>query len=79
MQVSSSHAKQRWIKDGMTPEKGAQIYLGSEFRETKGTFRLTPESKTEKMDKVEGNFVIGSYRYIYKQASADVNGKTSTK
>ena len=75
LHIGSSHAEQRWIKDGMTPEKDAQVYLGSEFTETKGTFLVTPESRTNNIDKVEGNFVVGNYRYVYKQASADVTGK----
>lgn len=75
LHIGSSHAEQRWIKDGMTPEKDAQVYLGSEFTETKGSFLVTPESRTNNIDKVEGNFVVGNYRYVYKQASADVTGK----
>lgn len=75
LHIGSSHAEQRWIKDGMTPEKDAQIYLGSEFTDTKGSFLLTPDSRKDNIDRVEGNFVVGNYRYVYKQASADVNGK----
>jgi hypothetical protein len=70
-----AQAAQAWIKDELTLDGEAQIYLSAEFSQIKGKFRAQPESILDTMDKIDGTFIVGKYRYAYKRPTADASGK----
>jgi hypothetical protein len=66
-----------WIKDEMDLDGSAQIYLSPAFTTIKGKFKAMPESITDTRDSIEGNFIVGEYRYLFKKPEAGKDGKMS--
>ena len=55
-----------WIKDAMSIDGSAQIYLNKAFGTKKGKFKAMPDSMLDTRENVEGTFIVASYRYSYK-------------
>lgn len=66
-----------WIKDEQSLDQAAQIYLNPAFTPIKGKFKAVPESIMDTKDTIEGNFLIGEYRYVYNQPERGKDGKLS--
>jgi hypothetical protein len=66
-----------WIKDEMTLDSAAQIYLSPAFTTIKGKFKAMPESITDTRDSIDGNFLVGEYRYLFKKPEAGKDGTMS--
>lgn len=77
----TAHAKEAttasWIKDEISLDGSAQIYLNSAFTPTKGKFKAVPESITDRKDTIEGGFLLGEYRYMLKKPETGKDGKVS--
>ena len=77
----SAHAKEAaaasWIKDEISLDGSAQIYLNSAFTPIKGKFKAVPESITDRIDTIEGGFLLGEYRYMLKKPETGKDGKIS--
>lgn len=67
--VSASAAE--WIDAGPSVEGNAKIQLHSGFSKKSGKFKAMPDSIMEKKDFIEGNFVVGTYRFVYSPAEQD--------
>jgi hypothetical protein len=66
-----------WIKDEIDLDGSAQIYLSSAFTSLKGKFRAMPESFTDTRETIEGKFIIGEYRYLFKEPETGKDGTMS--
>ena len=66
-----------WVKDEQTPDKTAQIYLNPVFSWVSGKFDAVPESILDKTVSIEGKYLVGEYRYLFKRAEKGADGKLS--
>lgn len=75
------HAKEisneLWVKDEISLDGSAQIYLSPIFSAIKGRFKAIPESVMDKRNAIEGNFLIGKYRYLFIKPTRGTDGKLS--
>lgn len=69
--------KAAWIKDELSLDGSAQIYLNAAFAPIKGKFKAVPESITNRKDSIEGSFLLGEYRYMFKKPETGKDGKVS--
>lgn len=63
--------QQLWVKDEMDLDNSALIYLSKEFSPKSGPFNAEPQSMLDKVDKIRGDFWVGTYRYIYNEPSEE--------
>jgi hypothetical protein len=63
--VSASAFASEWIDAGPAIEGGAKIQLNKNFHKKSGKFKAMPESMLDQKDSIEGDFVVGAYRYVY--------------
>lgn len=63
-----------WVKDEMSIDGSAQIYLNKIFGTKKGKFKAMPDSMLDAKDSIEGTFIVASYRYVYKRPIRESNG-----
>lgn len=42
-----------------------KVYFGTQFTQQKGNYKATYESVMESRDSLSGNFLIGSFRYVF--------------
>lgn len=54
-----------WVGAGASIEGDAKIELSRTFGKKAGTFAAVPESVLDNKRSIKGNFVTGSYRYVY--------------
>lgn len=66
-----------WIKDEISVDGSAQIYLSPVFSTINGRFKAVPESIIDTKDAIEGDFLLGEYRYLFKKPTTGKNGKLS--
>lgn len=69
--VVASAPAAEWIDAGPSVEGNAKIQLNSSFSKKSGKFKAMPDSIMEKRDFIEGNFVVGTYRFVYNPAELD--------
>lgn len=72
--VAYAESPADWIDDGPSIDGDAKIQMSKTFTMQSGKFKATPESMLDKKDSISGNFLVGSYRYVYKKAEKD-NGQ----
>lgn len=65
----------QWVKDEETLEPGTTIYLNAVFGSKKGKFRAQPESMLDTNTSIDGNFIVGSYRFVHDVPERDMHGK----
>ena len=75
--LAKEAAKPSWIKDEISVDGSAQIYLNAAFAPIKGKFKAVPESITDRKDSIEGSFLLGEYRYMFKKPETGTDGKVS--
>ena len=75
--LAKEAAKPSWIKDEISVDGSAQIYLNAAFAPIKGKFKAVPESITDRKDSIEGSFLLGEYRYLFKKPETGKDGKLS--
>jgi hypothetical protein len=63
-----------WIKNEMSIDGSAQIYLNNTFGTKKGKFKAMPDSMLDTRDSIEGTYIVASYRYVYKRPIREGNG-----
>lgn len=61
----------KWVKDEMDLDNSALIYLSKEFSQKSGQFKAEPESMLDKEDNIKGDFLVGTYRYVYNEPSEE--------
>lgn len=66
-----------WIKDEVSLDGSAQTYLNTTFTPIKGKFKALPESIMDRKDTIEGSFLLGEYRYVFKKPETGEDGKIS--
>lgn len=66
-----------WIKDELSVDGGARIYLNAAFTPIKGKFKAVPESMIDKKDTIEGSFLLGEYRYLFNKPETGKDGTLS--
>ena len=66
-----------WIKDEVSLDGSAQIYLNTAFTPIKGKFNAVPDSIMDRKDTIEGNFLLGEYRYVFTKPETGEDGKIS--
>lgn len=55
-----------WVAAGMSTEGDARVELSTSFSKKKGRFAAVPESLIENRQSIQGEFIVGRYRYVYK-------------
>lgn len=63
-----------WIKDGKSIDGTAQIYLSPAFATAKGKYAAVPESVIDSRSSIEGEFLVGTYRYVFKTPETSTGG-----
>ncbi len=75
--LANDSDKAAWIKDELSADGTAQIYLNTAFTSTKGKFKAVPESIMDRKDTIEGSFLLGEYRYMFLKPETGQDGKLS--
>lgn len=75
--LAKEAAKPSWIKDEISVDGSAQIYLNAAFAPIKGKFKAVPESITDRKDSIAGSLLLGEYRYMFKTPETGKDGMLS--
>ena len=60
-----------WVKAQKSIEGDSTIYLSKQFSQKSGTFAATPESIRDTNTTIKGNFLVGSYKYVYDKPTRE--------
>ena|GEM_PF-2227792 len=60
-----------WADVGPSIDGDAKIQMSKKFSNKTGKFNATPESMLDKREFIEGNFIVGTYRYVYNTAEQE--------
>jgi hypothetical protein len=60
-----------WVKAQRSIEGDSTLYLSKQFSQKSGTFAATPESVRDTNTTVKGNFLVGSYKYVYDKPAKE--------
>jgi hypothetical protein len=65
--MANAANQQPWIRDEASSDHSAYIYLSKDFSTKVGQFKAMAESVLAKEDTLKGEFLVGTYRYVYKR------------
>jgi len=69
--ASVSALAAEWVDVDRSVEGDAKIQLSTVFGKKSGKFKAIPESMLDNRRSIEGNFSLGTYRYVYSHAEQE--------